>query len=66
MLRLAPRGRARIIRGRRGQRFERLRQNAAARAFLDGAGLAAIGAILGAAILLTTALDNPPCWSPSQ
>jgi chromate transporter len=41
-----------------GQRFERLRRNAAARAFLDGAGPAAIGAILGAAIPLTTALQE--------
>jgi chromate transporter len=41
-----------------GQRFERLRQNAAARAFLDGAGPAAIGAILGAAIPLTSALGE--------
>jgi chromate transporter len=41
-----------------GGRFERLRQNANARAFLDGAGPAAIGAILGAAITLTTALTE--------
>ncbi len=41
-----------------GQRFERLRQNAAARAFLDGAGPAAIGAIFGAAIPLTGALQE--------
>jgi chromate transporter len=41
-----------------GQRFERLRQNAAARAFLDGAGPAAIGAILGAAIPLATSLQE--------
>lgn len=41
-----------------GQRFERLRQNATARAFLDGAGPAAIGAILGAAIPLTSALQE--------
>jgi chromate transporter len=39
-----------------GQRFRRLRENANARAFLDGAGPAAIGAILGAAIPLTGAL----------
>src|SRR5207302_10951526 len=32
-----------------GGRFERLRQNVTALAFLDGAGPAAIGAILGAA-----------------
>jgi chromate transporter len=41
-----------------GQRFERLRQNAAARAFLDGAGPAAIGAICGAAIPLAGALQE--------
>jgi len=41
-----------------GGRFERLRGNQSARAFLDGAGPAAIGAILGAAILLTGALDE--------
>ncbi|MDP9259700.1 MAG: chromate efflux transporter [Actinomycetota bacterium] len=39
-----------------GQRFRRLRESANARAFLDGAGPAAIGAILGAAITLTGAL----------
>jgi chromate transporter len=36
-----------------GRRFEQLRQNPAARGFLQGAGPAAIGAILGAAIPLT-------------
>jgi chromate transporter len=41
-----------------GGRFERLRGNANARAFLDGAGPAAIGAILGAAILLAAALHE--------
>ena len=39
-----------------GGRFELLRSNATARAFLDGAGPAAIGAILGAAITLASAL----------
>lgn len=39
-----------------GPRFERFRANQSARAFLDGAGPAAIGAIIGAAILLTGAL----------
>jgi chromate transporter len=39
-----------------GSRFERLRANVRAQAFLDGAGPAAIGAILGAAIPLTGAL----------
>jgi chromate transporter len=41
-----------------GRRFERLRQNAAARAFLAGAGPAAIGAILGAAIPLAGDLSH--------
>jgi chromate transporter len=41
-----------------GPRFERLRTNRSARAFLDGAGPAAIGAILGAAILLAGALQE--------
>ncbi|MFZ0089686.1 MAG: chromate transporter, partial [Solirubrobacteraceae bacterium] len=41
-----------------GPRFERLRTNHSARAFLDGAGPAAIGAILGAAILLADALHE--------
>ena len=41
-----------------GGRFERLRANANARAFLDGAGPAAIGAIFGAAIPLAGALSE--------
>lgn len=41
-----------------GGRFERLRANSDARAFLDGAGPAAVGAILGATIPLTTALGE--------
>jgi chromate transporter len=41
-----------------GRRFERLRNDANARAFLDGAGPAAIGAILGAAITLALALHE--------
>jgi chromate transporter len=43
-----------------GGRFEALRGNVRARAFLDGAGPAAIGAILGAAIVLARALQ--PAW----
>jgi chromate transporter len=39
-----------------GGRFERLRGNVGARSFLDGAGPAAIGAILGSAIPLAGAL----------
>jgi chromate transporter len=42
-----------------GGRFERLRDNPGARAFLDGAGPAAIGAILGAAVALAAALSEP-------
>jgi chromate transporter len=41
-----------------GGRFERMRANTNARAFLDGAGPAAIGAILGAAITLAIALSE--------
>ncbi len=41
-----------------GGRFERLRGNTGARSFLDGAGPAAIGAILGAAIPLAGALHE--------
>ncbi len=41
-----------------GGRFERIRGSAHARAFLDGAGPAAIGAILGAAITLAAALSQ--------
>ncbi len=40
------------------RQFEQLRDNNNARAFLDGAGPAAIGAILGAAITLATALHE--------
>ncbi|MCU1395033.1 MAG: Chromate transporter [Ilumatobacteraceae bacterium] len=39
-------------------RFQALRRNAAARAFLDGAGPAAIGAIIGVAIPLALALGQ--------
>ena len=41
-----------------GGRFERLRDNRSARAFLDGAGPAAIGAILGAAFTLAAVLQE--------
>ena len=41
-----------------GERFRRLRGNATARAFLDGAGPAAVGAILGAAVPLAAALEE--------
>ncbi|MGA7050802.1 MAG: chromate transporter, partial [Mycobacterium sp.] len=42
-----------------GRHFERLRTNTTARAFLDGAGPASIGAILGSAISLARALTQP-------
>ena len=41
-----------------GRRFAQLRGNRSARAFLDGAGPAAVGAILGSAILLAGALHE--------
>jgi chromate transporter len=41
-----------------GGRFERLRANERARAFLDGAGPAAIGAILGSAVTLASGLQE--------
>jgi chromate transporter len=41
-----------------GGRFERLRQNDRARAFLDGAGPAAIGAILGSAVTLAGGINE--------
>ena len=41
-----------------GPRFEQLRGNRTAQAFLDGAGPAAIGAIFGAGILLAIVLDG--------
>ncbi|MBV9414770.1 MAG: chromate transporter [Solirubrobacterales bacterium] len=40
------------------RRFAQLRNNQRARAFLDGAGPAAIGAILGAAIVLAGVLQE--------
>jgi chromate transporter len=39
--------------------FEQIRANQRARAFLDGAGPAAIGAILGSAVILTRELTHP-------
>jgi chromate transporter len=41
-----------------GRRFGRVRENANARAFLDGAGPAAIGAILGASVTLALTLSE--------
>ena len=43
-----------------GGSFDRLRAGRVPRAFLDGAGPAAVGAILGAAVLLAGALG--PAW----
>ena len=42
-----------------GRHFHRLRGNARARAFFEGAGPCAIGAILGSAVSLARALDEP-------
>jgi chromate transporter len=42
-----------------GDRFDRVRSNPSARAFLEGAGPAAIGAILGSAVPLARALGEP-------
>jgi chromate transporter len=42
-----------------GSRFDAVRADPRARAFLDGAGPAAIGAILGSAVPLARALDEP-------
>ena len=41
-----------------GDHFEAIRERPGPRAFLDGAGPAAVGAILGAAVLLATALEE--------
>jgi chromate transporter len=41
------------------RRFDQLRANARVRAFLDGAGPAAIGAIIGSAVTLARALAEP-------
>ncbi len=45
------------------RQFDRLRADVRARAFLDGAGPGAIGAILGSAIPLARALDEPWQWA---
>jgi chromate transporter len=41
-----------------GRHFDRLRRNAAVQAFLSGAGPAAIGAILGSAVLLGRSIEH--------
>jgi chromate transporter len=46
-----------------GERFDRLREGSGARAFLDGAGPAAVGAILGAAGLLAGSLSTGWQWA---
>ena len=46
-----------------GGAFERLRDRPGPRAFLDGAGPAAVGAILGAAVLLAGALEETWQWA---
>jgi len=46
-----------------GGAFERLRARPGPRTFLDGAGPAAVGAILGAAVLLAAALEEPWQWA---
>jgi len=45
-----------------GRHFDRLRRSPVARAFLDGAGPAAVGAILGSAVPLARALAEPWQW----
>jgi chromate transporter len=49
--------------GALGPRFAALRSSRAASTFLDGAGPAAIGAILGAAVPLAGALSEPWQWA---
>jgi chromate transporter len=48
-----------LIVGLGGRRFAALRSSPRARAFLDGAGPAAVGAILGAAVPLADGLEEP-------
>src|SRR3954469_20482332 len=45
------------------RRFDRLRANRDVRAFLDGAGPAAIGAILGSSVALAAALSEAWQWA---
>ena len=46
-----------------GRRFVQLRESFSARAFLDGAGPAAVGAILGASVPLVGALEEGWQWA---
>jgi len=48
-----------LVVGLGGARFRAFRENAGARAFLDGAGPAAVGAIVGAAVPLAAAVSEP-------
>lgn len=48
-----------MIVGFGGERFARVRASVSARAFLDGAGPAAVGAILGAAVPLAAGIAEP-------
>jgi chromate transporter len=52
-----------IVVGVIGDRFAQLRESSTARAFLDGAGPAAVGAILGAAVPLVGALEEGWQWA---
>ena len=52
-----------LIVGLGGDRFQRLRGSRDARAFLDGAGPAAIGAILGAAVPLLDGIQEAWQWA---
>jgi len=51
-----------LIVGLGAERFERLRASATARGFLDGAGPAAVGAILGAAVPLLDGVQDTWQW----
>ena len=52
-----------VVVGALGDRFVRLRRSPTARAFLDGAGPAAVGAILGAAVPLAQAIEEAWQWA---
>jgi chromate transporter len=51
-----------VVVGALGDRFVRVRESPTARAFLDGAGPAAVGAILGAAVPLVEAIEETWQW----
>lgn len=51
-----------LLIGLAGHHFERIRQSARARAFLEGSGPAALGAILGSAVPLAMGLDATWQW----